>query len=205
MRWVSRGEDANIYRQVEMMLADAGMLEVVSAYLKRPVGVKHVVPQLNDDADVFWKRQFPDMATADPKTTFMHVDTTYSLCKFMFYLTPIEAVEDGPFAYVRGTNNVKSGPFEGLIRRANEYASLSSKRPDMRRLFYALPRALRKKCDFGNDMLDTQPESAELLADEVQFFTRDCGGILFDPSGVHRGGMVAKGERCVITALITET
>lgn len=203
MHWLSRSDSPEAYAHITSILEKAGVMAVASAYLGRPVAVKHVNPQLNDDADTFWKRQFPDANIADPPTTFMHVDTTYSLLKFMFYLTPLTKDADGPFSYVRGSNNARVSGFEGLVRRANEYAGLSSKKPDKRAMFMALPKLFRKKCDFGNDMSGSA-DAGKLVGDEVKFFTTSADGILFVPNGIHRGGMVHSGERLVVTVLLTE-
>lgn len=204
MFWMPKDSNPEAYKYIETVLDEAGILACASAYLKRPVGVKHINPQLNDDADTFWKRQFPDVDVADPPTTFMHVDTTYSILKFMFYLTPLNKPADGPFSYVRGSHSAQVSEFEGLVRRANEYAGLSSKKPEKRELFMSLPAALRKKCDFGNDMLGANSDVNDLLQDEVQFYSGTADGILFVPNGIHRGGMVQNGERLVVTVLLTE-
>ena len=69
----------------------------------------------------------------------------------------------------------------------------------------ALPRIFRKKCAFGADIINRSVESDELLRSEIKI-TSDKGNlILFDPIGIHRGGMVTRGERRAVTLLLAET
>jgi hypothetical protein len=112
--------------------------------------------------------------------------------------------ENGPFSVIVGSHKLADGFFDRLIRRANDCASLSATRPSDRALFAALPVGLQKKCAFGPDVEDSHPWADALLASERVFTSDQARCILFDPNGIHRGGMVRQGERRVVTILFSE-
>jgi len=46
--------------------------------------------------------------------------------------------------------------------------------------------------------MDGSPEAEALLAREYKFTSKDGNLLFFDPEGVHRGGMVDRGERIIL-------
>ena len=103
--------------------------------------------------------------------------------------------ENGPFCYCLGSNHVRIGWLEGAARRANDRIDLSSCTPERRRLFHALPKRLRRKAKFGNDLSRTIPRSRGSWRARRRFTSADGDLILFDDRGIHRGGLVEAGER----------
>jgi hypothetical protein len=173
-----------------------GALEAASRYQGRPLDVTYVKLLINHADDRWWRAPFADLGLADPPAISMHVDHLWT-CKAILYLSPVGA-ESGPFCYCLGSNHVRIGWLEGAARRANDRVDLSSCTPDSRRLFHALPEPLRRKAKFGNDLEGDHPELARLLASERRFTSADGNLILFDDRGIHRGGMVEAGERCML-------
>jgi hypothetical protein len=201
--WFARSRDAQVFATVEDIFRRYGILDTASAYLGRPVGVKHINPQINDEEYAFWKRQFPDTDVPDARTTYLHIDATYGMLKCAIYIHDIPT-DGGPFCYVRGSHRAKIGWFEGMVRRTNDFCGFSGRKPEARRKFMALPHMLRMKADFGGDILDESPES-KLLMDGHFAITSDHGNcVLFDGHGIHRGGMVNKGERRCVFILLAE-
>jgi hypothetical protein len=99
---------------------------------------------------------------------------------------------------------VRVGWFEGMIRRTNDFAGLSGRTPEARRKFMALPRFFRKKAEFGADVLDDSNEAQRLREGHFSATSNFGNCILFDGAGIHRGGMVNKGERRCIFILLAE-
>jgi hypothetical protein len=162
--------------------------------LRRRVGLAHLIAQLNTPRTDFWTGQFTDVGVPDPRCNYLHVDTAFGILKGLVYVNEV-GPQTGPFSFVVGSQRRRRGRIEGLIRRANDYAGLSSTAPNGRRSFMALPIALQCKCAFGPDLQDGHPEAGVLLAEE-RVFTSDLGDVvIFDPEGVHRGGMVKAGAR----------
>jgi hypothetical protein len=75
---------------------------------------------------------------------------------------------------------------------------MSSCKPEQRRLFHALPKLLRRKAKFGNDLPPDHPGLARLLATEKRFGSAEGDLILFDDRGMHRGGLLEEGERIMM-------
>jgi hypothetical protein len=201
--WCTRTSDPQAFATVEDIFRHYGIIEAASAYLGRPVGVKHVNAQINDQDFAFWKRQFADTKLADPWGSYLHIDATYGMLKCAIYVHEI-GPDGGPFCYVRGSQRAKVGWFEGMVRRTNDFAGLSGRKVEMRRKFLALPRFLRKKAEFGADVPDDSLEAKRLREGHFSATSNYGNCILFDGNGIHRGGMVNKGERRCIFILLAE-
>jgi hypothetical protein len=201
--WCTRTADPAAFASVENVFKRYGIIEAASAYLGRPVGVKHVNAQINDQDLAFWKRVFPDTQLADPWGSYLHIDATYGMLKCAIYVHEI-GPDGGPFCYVRGSQNAKIGWFEGMVRRTNDFSGFSGRRPDARKKFLALPAFLRKKADFGGDLSDNSPDVARLREGHFPATSNYGNCVLFDGNGMHRGGMVNKGERRCLFILLAE-
>jgi hypothetical protein len=201
--WCTRSADPNAFAAVEAIFERYGILEAASAYLGRPVGVKHVNAQINDQDLAFWKRVFPDTQLADPWGSYLHVDATYGMLKCAIYVHDI-GPDGGPFCYVRGSQNANVGWFEGMVRRTNDFCGFSGRKPEARRKFMALPALLRRKADFGGDLPDGSTEVERLREGHFAATSNYGNCVLFDGNGMHRGGMVNKGERRCLFILLAE-
>lgn len=201
--WCTRSGDPQAFAAVETIFKRYGIMEAASGYLGRPAGVKHVNAQINDQDLAFWKRVFPDTRLADPWGSYLHIDATYGMLKCAIYIHDI-GPDGGPFCYVRGSQNAKIGWFEGMVRRTNDFSGFSSRHPAARRKFMALPAFLRKKADFGGDLPDNSPEVPHLREGHFAATSKYGNCVLFDGNGIHRGGMVNKGERRCLFILLAE-
>jgi len=139
----------------------------------------------------------------DPWTSYLHVDTTYGILKGAIYIHEV-GPDNGPFCYVRGSHRAKVGWLEGMIRRTNDYCGFSGRRPDARKKFMALPRMLRRKAEFGGDILDNSIDASLLREGHLSLTSSYGNCILFDGTGIHRGGMVNRGERRCVFILLAE-
>jgi hypothetical protein len=201
--WCTRSADPDAFTTVETIFKRYGVIEAASAYLGRPVGVKHVNAQINDQDLAFWRRVFPDTQLADPWGSYLHIDATYGMLKCAIYVHDI-GPDGGPFCYVRGSQNAKIGWFEGMVRRTNDFSGFSGRKPDARRKFMALPAFLRKKADFGGDIPDDSPEVRRLSEGHFAATSNYGNCVLFDGNGIHRGGMVNQGERRCLFIMLAE-
>lgn len=201
--WCIRSADPQAFATIEDLFRHHGITDAASAYLGRPASVKHINPQINDEDYAFWKRQFAGTQVPDPWSTYLHIDATYGMLKCALYIHDI-GPDGGPFCYVRGSHKAKVGWLEGMIRRTNDFCGFSGRKAEARRKFMALPAFLRKKADFGADVLDNSPDSLRLR--EAHFAATSNFGncVLFDGRGIHRGGMVNKGERRCVFILLAE-
>lgn len=201
--WCTRTADPQVFATVDEIFKRNGIIDAASAYLGRPVGVKHINPQVNQEDYAFWKRLFADTNVPDPSTAYCHIDATYGMLKGAIYMHEM-GPDNGPFCYVRGSQNARVGFLEGMIRRTNDFCGLSGRKRETRQQFMALPRWLRKKADFGGDVLDGTPASDRLREGQITFTSQYGNCVIFDGHGIHRGGMVNKGERRALFILLAE-
>ncbi len=201
--WCTHSADPQAFAAVEEVFGRYDIVRSASAYLGRPVGMKHVNAQINDPQFAFWKRQFPDTKLADPWGSYLHIDATYGMLKCAIYMHEI-GPDGGPFCYVRGSQNAKVGWFEGMVRRTNDFCGNSGRKVEARKQFMALPAFLRKKAEFGADILDDSAEAERLREGHFSATSNYGNCILFDGNGIHRGGMVNQGERRCLFILLAE-
>ena len=172
-----------------------GVLNAASRYQGRPIDVRYLKLLINHAGDGWWRAPFADLGLPEPRAVTMHIDHLWT-AKAILYLSDV-GERTGPFCYCLGSHRARIGWLEGAIRRANDRLDRSSCSPAQRRRFYALPKSLRRKAKFGNDLPDDHPELERLLASEKRFGSADGDLILFDDRGMHRGGLVEEGERCM--------
>jgi len=195
-----RGDARALYMAVEGALNEAGILSSVRDYLGCRAELRSVALQINDKHDRFWRAQFEDRGVPIPPTVFFHIDNTYGVVKAMIYLSEVDET-NGPFSYVPGTHRADVGWFEALILRAVDI--WIDVYPKERPLFAALPRLLRRKAKFGDDLHPDDARGKWLLDHERIMTSKDGDVFVFDVKGVHRGGMVRDGERRVIQVMMS--
>ena len=200
-KWLDRAAYAQLYELAGTILARQGVMAAAGRYLGREVRVTRLLVQVNDPGDRFFHGAFRDAGLPDPASLWMHLDTTYGVVKCMIYLSDV-SVLGGPFSYVLGSHRLRRSAWDGLIRRAMDRSRLAWFDPAARRLFMALPRALRRKSQFGSDWMDSTEGSKRLLEVEYQWISEDGNLALFDNLGAHRGGMVREGRREVLFAVL---
>ncbi|MDM7980534.1 MAG: phytanoyl-CoA dioxygenase family protein [Rhizobium sp.] len=191
-----------LFRAIQSVFEDAGVLSAVETYLGRPVRIVDVNPQINDSTDGFWREVFADLKIPSiPGAAYFHRDASGGDLKAIIYFTDV-GPENGPFTYVLGSNKMSVSKFDDLICEANDHNGLSSTDIAARKSFAALPARLRQKCAFGNDVIDNS-DLARWIGENSWSIEAPKGSIvLFDTKGVHRGGMVKTGQRRVITCVI---
>lgn len=198
----SRVDQKDLFNAIEATLREAGVFDVASAYLGRKAGLIDVNPQINDTSDTFWRDIFPDAELATlPPTAYCHRDASGGDLKAIFYMSDV-GDRAGPFSYVVGSNRMTISRLDDLICEANDSNGLAGTTPEARARFAALPKKLRQKGSFGNDLTPESPLGRE-IGQGLWKVTAGKGSIvLFDTKGIHRGGMVEDGERRVITCVI---
>ncbi len=200
---VEAKDAAALYEAARAILDAAGILDGSALYIGRRMRLAHLVPQTNTPETDFWTARFADCGEPDPACNYCHIDTAWGVTKMLIYLDDVGPA-NGPFGYAIGTHRISRSIWERLVRKANDHAGLSSTAPERRRLFAALPRPLRKKGAFGADLRDTDAASAVILAAEHWYMSDGANAVLFDPDGIHRGGMVQSGRRRVLGVLLAD-
>lgn len=199
--YARRTTHGELFAAVERVLTTSGVLAGVSDYVGRPVALVDVNPQINDKSDDFWRRIFPDLPAADRPVAYMHRDASGGDIKAIFYMSDV-GPDSGAFAYATGTHRLQQSTLIDWFEETNDQSAWSGTGPVNRARFAALPRALRRKCSMGNDLLPDGEAAKRLLAAEWTVTAPSGHLVIFDTKGCHRGGMVREDERRVITCVL---
>ncbi|MDY6923984.1 MAG: hypothetical protein SWI22_08510 [Pseudomonadota bacterium] len=198
----TRKEQEALFATIEQILRDAGVMNAASAFMQREARLIDVNPQINDVSDTFWKDIFPDTPpSALPAAAYCHRDASGGDLKAIIYMTDVDATS-GPFSYVVGSHRMRISRVDDLICEANDSNGLAGTTAEARARFAALPARLRQKGSFGNDLMETEPFARDITRGLWSITAPKGSIVLFDTKGIHRGGMVERGERRVITCVI---
>jgi len=200
--YARRDNASELFKTVETILNDAGIMLAASKYLQRDASLIDINPQINDVTDNFWINIFTDIKNmALPKSAYFHRDASGGDLKAIIYLTDVTEA-NGPFTYSIGSHNISISIFDDYTCETNDSSGFSSTSLSSRIKFAMLPKWLRQKGTFGNDLNDDSFLSKSII-DSAWSITANKGSIvLFDTKGIHRGGMVREGERLVLTCVI---
>ena len=194
---LEKDQHKDIYRAVNDAFADLHLLDIASAYVRKPLKIKRLYVQLNNAHETAVRYGPIDEAGLPTlKTDYFHIDSDiWPSVKVLIYLNDV-GLDQGPFRYVAGSHHCLSD-FEILVRKTNDSLRLPTAQ------FVALPDEFRMHALFGPYLQGDEPGAAALLERERVL----CGGgadlVLFDNNGVHRGGFVRQGARHLMQCLFT--
>ena len=188
---------AQFYKYLSDVLERHNVISTLSYYRGIPLTMSHIYIHISDPDDLDWRHRFTDIGLSDPKSVYMHFDSSIQRMKCLLYLTQV-TLDNGPFCHVQGSNRIRTGFLEYVTRKANDQAHLDGCDPETRQYFSALPKIFQHKSEFGNDLLDMDFETRAMLERERQFTTDNGNLILFDTDSLHRGGMLKEGRRIML-------
>jgi hypothetical protein len=182
---------------IEALLNGCGVYDSAAAYYRGcSASLSSVCVRQNVEDQPFFSLG-EDRQT--PKTMGMHIDSAGNATfNGVIYLSEV-GPEQGPFRYVAGSNHWDWEIEDRAIRKAVDEMGYA---PGRDGTFLELPPHLRRRGNFGGDLLDDEPASQSLLSLEKTFCSDACDMVLFDSDGVHRGGDVRTGHRASILFLM---
>lgn len=192
-------EHPALYLTAEKALAEAGVFAAFSAYAGRELGLLRLVAQVNSARETHQKfGELDASGLPERRTSYWHVDSTdWPPVKALIYVSDVE-LDQGPFRAVRGSHRLM-GDYETVVRKTND----KLRQPTAR--FLSLPEEFRQHAYFGDDIDETTPGAAELLAREAVLADGRSDLVLFDNNSVHRGGFVRSGHRYMLQCHFTTT
>ena len=194
-----RSQAPDLFAVLEQALESAGILPSVRSYLGCRAEIRKVTVQMNDEWDSHWRKHFEDRGLPLPDTAFFHVDNTYGVVKVIVYVSDVTQTS-GPFSYAPGTNRIHYGFLEGLLLRATDV--WIDAWPEHRAQLLTLPPSFRKKAKLGDDIPADSDWARWLLEREQVATSADGDLLLFDVMGIHRGGMIERGERQILQIMM---
>lgn len=193
----------DLYRWFSQTAADLGLTEAAAAYLRRPVGVGSIVAEIAEAPSMPPPSPFADVGVDASPCDGFRVEPGGNVLKLVIYLGEV-GPDNGPLTYVAGSNRAAKRLGDGLIRRANDLAGLSSTAQTWRETFYALPAGLQRKATFGADLAADGNFTAVIQNQQVAITTAQGNAVLYDPAGVHRDGAVTHGRRTAVVITFSE-
>jgi hypothetical protein len=169
-----------------------GAFDAIGAYFGRRLRLQGAVLQVNTAHET--RARYGELdAGGRPEhlTSYLHVDSVHwPSIKALIYLDDV-GPDQGPFRYVSGSHRLMQ-PYEAAVRKTNDKLRHSLVE------LCALPPEYAQHAIFGDHIDPHSPEARALLEKEVLVCDGRSDLILFDNNGVHRGGMVRDGSRCLL-------
>lgn len=188
-------------RSIHQVLDAEGILDAASKYLarERKLKVGSAYLHVGTPTDSHWKQFYQDQ-TYMSKTTNLHIDPVEDQIKVMLYLNDVD-MESGPFSYIPYSNRWIHDDVQNIFGRAIATGSYCDT-PEKRIGIFRLPKRLRVSFNFGRTLLDTNPLQQRILGTEKLFTSNNHNCIVFDPAGMHRGGICNSKDRIAIQVLL---
>jgi hypothetical protein len=207
--------DSEVASLVIQYVRSAAIDDAVERYCGHDMQIDSVLVEYSHEGSTWYRDCYGDVGLGTSSAVYMHCDYEYQRHKMTIYLNEVGS-EQGPFSYVRGSHRLPRAEFQFVFFKeldqvlhrtlkeavaTDPYYRPMFKQDEYRRRFMRLPRALRGTSHFGDDLLDDSAASTQLLHDEVPITTDRGNCIVFDGHmGIHRGGLVQRGERLVVHA-----
>jgi hypothetical protein len=182
-------------------ISETNIIDTANCYLARGRSLKISSSYLivSTPTDSNWKQFLYDQ-TYISKTTNLHIDPKEDLLKIMIYLNEITE-DSGPFSYVPKSNRWVHDTIEGIFGRAISTGSYCDS-PSSREQILRLPKSLRISYNFGRTLTDDNPLQEKILQKETKMVSSMGNCFLFDPAGMHRGGICNNKNRIAIQVLL---
>lgn len=176
-----------------------GIVEKASAYLRKKVKVDRVFLHVAtpDDQNPY---QFFQDSPYQPKWTNAHFDPKLDTMKAIVYLESTYQ-RNGAFHYMPYSNEIKRDPMQNVFSRAISTGSYCHN-PESRSSVFKLPANLRCSANFGRMALPETKLESWLDLNMTPLTSSDGNIIVFDPNGIHQGGVVKEGRRVCLQVLM---
>ena len=193
----------NYINLLNNMFSKLGILQGATKYNKgRPLVVSRAVLHISTPTDQHWKHFLYDCDMLS-KTTNLHIDPKEDTIKAIMYINDVTQ-EDGPFSYVLKSNRWVYDDLQNIFSRSISTSNYCSS-PEHRAVVFQLPKVCRVTGFFGRLLLDDSTQQNMILEKE-RMLTSDLGNLcIFDPAGMHRGGVCKQGTRVALQILMKPT
>lgn len=189
-QWTDAG--ASLAGPLDTLLRANGVFDLAESYYPGSTAQLHsACVRRNVEDQPFFTRG----GGSTPRSMGLHIDSAASASlNGVIYLNEV-GPEQGPFRYVKGSNHWDWDLHDRAIRKAVDESGFPAHGDST---FLALPPELRRRANFGVDLMDDASDSKALQAREAMFCSEMGEMVLFDSDGVHRGGDVRSGSRSAI-------
>ena len=193
--------DGTFKGKVQKLFEDSGVIDAASKYNRggRRLHVANAVLHVAKPTDQNWKQFLYDCNTVT-ETINMHIDPKEDVIKSMVYLDEVDE-ETGPFSYIEKSNRWVYDEVQSVFGRAITTGSYCCDKQS-RSAVFQLPEFLRVSYNFGRLLLDNTPQQKNLLDQRKQFVSSKGNVCIFDPAGMHQGGICKSKNRIALQVLM---
>lgn len=191
---------------------EKGYLEAASAFHGCEMEILSVNLVFSHDKERWWKECYADCGVELSPLTYLHHDQDWHQIKSVIYFGGSVNADNGAFSYIKGALGFRRGNilphfYFHLVNALNRLADAHGRGsqtyyrrafsdPETRRWFASLPPALQGTTHFGDDLLESDTQTADLLARERVVDSSAGNLVLFNGGDLlHRGGLVQRGQR----------
>ena len=201
-----------LWKAIKLAARRSGIIDVLSELKKNQMTILGAGLEYSSANQTWSQNIYADVGLPDSPFQYLHFDEGYCIPKAMIYVTPVEE-NSGPTRSIPGSHRWRASEFRLRMFRAldrvvsDRYSALSTtgnyrpiaRRPELRRIFMQLPRALRGSSHFGDDVVPKSTVATALAGREVQYLSKSAQAFVFDgPHLLHRGSIVQSGERMAL-------
>lgn len=177
---------------VNRIYRNTGAFQIATAYMGCELVLAGITLQVCRSTDQHWKMTCNDQPTK--KLEILHFDPKQGMIKSIHYLNDV-TLSDGPFKYIPTSHRWQDDPLRRMAAKTNGVTNYLNDETERAR-FLRLPKALQHCAIIGSVLPDGSPLAERLLKREYPYTTEEADAVLFDPGGLHRGGIVdGDGER----------
>ena len=193
--------DESYKQKVHNLFEQSGIIDGASKYNRggRRLHVANAILHVAKPTDQNWKQFLYDCDTVT-ETINMHIDPKEDVIKAMVYLDEVDE-ESGPFSYVEKSNRWAYDEVQSIFGRSITTGSYCCDKQS-RAVVFQLPEYLRVSYNFGRLLLDNTPEQDRLLEQRKRFVSSKGNVCVFDPAGMHQGGICKSKNRIALQVLM---
>ena len=178
----TRESHSHLYDALDKLFFDMEVIHAVENYMDNEMILDGVTLHVCKEDDKHWNMTMADK----PPTPFenLHFDPKNGMMKCIFYLDDVK-LDDGPFSYVLGSNSWAMEPFQNVVAKGVSVSNYMENGWN-RAVFAELPKSMQYCANIG----------AFMTGDEDIYEQKYINGsnlMVFDPGGLHRGGIVKNG------------
>lgn len=200
---------SKLSRSIKKMVKEAGILDTVSNYMHIDMTIMGAGIEYSCPEHTWFKNPYPELENYHSDHYYLHLDEGAYEPKTLYYLSPVDHVEQGATQYIKGSHTASRSNFvilfqKGLDRTSadrffkfdNSYYRPLYKNVELRKILAKFPLRLIGSSHLGDDILSNSPIANELSENTVTFFSTGTEAIVFDGgNGLHKGANVTSGER----------
>jgi len=192
---ISKEDNENIYQELnKIIFSNYEIKSIIQNLIGLNGELKVFYIHYNQQSDVRVFRH-GENDEVDKETNFYHVDNNMNTLKAMIYLDHVNE-KNGPFEYVKGSFRKNQNFLVWCRRKVTRNLQLHNRDDRSKAKFNSLLSFFKIKHEFSE--LKKNSKEFDYIKKNAEIYKSPNNFIIFDPLGIHRGGLVYEGERLAL-------